>query len=315
MMKAVFGPSRLPLAIALLLLGGCQGVLFASLNMTDPRSGIAQRRGLVFDAAHHLALDAYQPAHAAHAPVVVFFYGGSWVHGERAWYRFVGAALASRGIVAMIPDYRKIPAVRLGGFMRDAAAAVAWAHTHAAEFGGDPQDLFVMGHSAGGHIAALLATDPQWLAADGLQPRDLAGFIGLAGVYTFLPDDAGDADMRAVFGETRASRERAEPVCFVRGAEPPMLLLQGSDDHEVDPVNSRLLADAIDGYHEEADLKLYRGIGHSALLFAMSQPLHGQAPTLDDVLAFIQAHPRAAATPAPGGATPAGSANPSAAAL
>ena len=278
------------LAVAALLLVGCQGVLFAGLNSTNRHSDIEQRRGLVFDAAHRLELDVYRPAHAERAPVVVFFYGGSWVRGERAWYRFVGRALAARGVVAIIPDYRKLPDVDLDGLMTDAALAVSWVHAHAAEFGGDAQDVFVMGHSSGGHIAGLLATDPHWLAADDLAPRDLAGFIGLAGVYTFLPDDVDDDDMLAVFGSDSATQERAAPLHYVQGDEPPMLLLHGTDDHEVDPDNSRALAAAVQGQHEEADLKLYPDVGHSTLLFSMAQPLHSRAPTLEDVLAFIRLH-------------------------
>jgi acetyl esterase/lipase len=289
------------LAVAAFLLAGCQSVLFASLNSTTPRSDVELRRGIVFDPAHRLELDVYRPAHADHAPVVVFFYGGSWVRGERDWYRFVGMALAAHGVVAIIPDYRKVPDVNLDGFMADAALAVAWAHAHVEVFGGDAQDLFVMGHSAGGHIAGLLATDPQWLAADRLRPRDLAGFIGLAGVYTFLPDDADDDDMLALFGSDSSEQQRASPLHHVSGAEPPMLLLHGTDDHEVDPDNSRALAAAIQAAHEEVELKLYPAVGHSTLLFSMAQPLRSRAPTLEDVLAFIRAHPRATddATPGP----------------
>ncbi|MET0226792.1 MAG: alpha/beta hydrolase [Dokdonella sp.] len=291
-----------PLLVAAILLSGCQSVLFASLNSTDPQNGIEHRHGLVFDPQHRLALDVYRPLQASHAPVVVFFYGGSWTHGERAWYRFVGAALATRGVITVIPDYRKVPQVGLDGFMADAALAVDWTLVHAAEFGGDAEDVFVMGHSSGGHIAGLLATDPQWLGADGLRPRDLAGFIGLAGVYTFLPDDADDDDMLAVFGSTAAERQRAAPLHFVQGTEPPMLLLQGTADHEVDPANSRELATAVQAYDGEVELKLYPDIGHSALLFSMSQPLRSHAPTLEDVLAFIRLHPHAAdATPVPAG--------------
>ncbi len=293
---------RLLLLAAAFLLGGCQSVLFAGLNSTSSQGDVEQHRGIVFDAAHRLELDVYRPAHAEHAPVVVFFYGGSWARGERAWYRFVGLALAARGVLVLIPDYRKLPEVDLDGFMTDAALAVAWARAHAAEFGGDPQDVFAMGHSAGGHIAGLLATDPRWLGTDGLAPRDLAGFIGLAGVYTFLPDDADDDDMLAVFGSDGAGQERAAPLHFVHGGEPPMLLLHGVADHEVDPDNSRALAAALQAQHEEADLRLYPDVGHSTVLFSMAQPLRSHAPTLDDVLAFIHAHPHAAdATPAPPG--------------
>ncbi|MDI7066444.1 alpha/beta hydrolase, partial [Klebsiella pneumoniae] len=98
-------------------------------------------------------------------PVVVFFYGGSWQNGARSDYLFVGQALTSRGFVAVLPDYRTYPDTRFPGFMEDAAAAVRWARDHAAEYGGDPSRIFLMGHSAGAHIVALLATDGHYLAA------------------------------------------------------------------------------------------------------------------------------------------------------
>ena len=280
------------LLAGLLLLGGCHAVLFAGLNTTDEHKGIETERHVVFDAVHHLALDVYRPAGVEDAPIVVFFYGGDWTHGKRQWYRFVGTALAARGVIVVIPDYRKYPRVKLAGFMQDAARAVAWTHDHAEQIGGDAGDIFAMGHSSGGQIAALLATDPAWLEADGMQPRDLAGFIGLAGVYDFVPIPAKEKDMLGMFGRTPAQQRRAQPVSFVRGDEPPMLLLQGTVDHEVAPSNSTSLAHAMKAQHEDVSLKLYPGIGHMGLLFSLSRPLREHAPVLDDVLAFIHTHER-----------------------
>jgi acetyl esterase/lipase len=277
---------------AALLLSGCHAFLFAGLNTTDEHKGIDVERHIVFDAQHHLALDVYRPIHAKDAPIVVFFYGGDWMRGKRQWYRFTGAALAARGVIVVIPDYRKYPSVKMDGFMQDAARAVGWAHAHAGQIGGEPQDIFVMGHSAGGQIAALLATDPSWLETQDMQPRDLAGFIGLAGVYDFVPIAAKEKDMIGMFGKTATEQRRAQPVSFVHGAEPPMLLLHGTADHEVDPSNSKSLARAMLAQHEDVTLKLYPGIGHSGLLFSLSRPLREHAPVLDDVLAFIHTHER-----------------------
>ena len=281
------------LLCAAVLLGGCEATLFAGLNSTNQHKGVVEQHGIVFDHDHQLALDIYAPAHAQHAPVVVFFYGGDWARGARAWYRFVGTALAARGVMVAIPDYRKVPEVKLDGFMQDAANAVAWVHAHAGEFGGEPDDLFVMGHSAGGQIAALLATSPSWLGAHDMQPRDLAGFIGLAGCYDFVPIPETDEDMILAFGATPDEQREGEPVSFVHGAEPPMLLLQGSEDHEVEPANAISLHRAMQAQYEDVTLKLYPRLGHESLLLALSRPLRGDAPTLGDVLDFIQAHPAA----------------------
>lgn len=289
--------SRLAMLAYVLLLSGCEASLFAGLNATDRRAGIDTTRDIVFDTTHQLHLDIYRPAGIVHAPIVVFFYGGSWVRGERAWYRFVGTALANEGAIAVIPDYRKYPQVTMKGFMQDAASAVAWVHDHASELGGAADDVFVMGHSAGGQIGALLATDPSWLAPYRLRPADLAGFIGLAGCYDFMPIPAKEKDMLAIFGRDAAEQARAQPVRFVRGMEPPMLLLQGDADHEVDPANAISLAHALQARHEDVTLNLYSGLGHNALVFALSRPWRGGAPTLADVMRFIRSHPAA------GGAT------------
>ena len=283
------------LLVALLMLGGCRATLFAGLNSTDQHRGIKQRRNIVFDAAHDLDLDVYLPEHqppssSGSLPIVVFFYGGDWTHGKRQWYRFVGTSLAAQGVITVIPDYRKYPQVKMEGFMQDGARAVAWAHAHAAELGGDPKSIFVMGHSSGGQIAALLATDPRWLTPFDLRPLDLAGFIGLAGVYDFVPIPAFEKDMLGTFGHQPAEQRLAEPVAFVSGHEPPMLLLQGTADHEVDPSNAVSLDKAMQAEHEDVTLKLYPGVSHSPLLFAMSRPLRGHAPTLADILRFIRSH-------------------------
>ncbi|HWU75543.1 MAG TPA: alpha/beta hydrolase [Rhodanobacter sp.] len=277
---------------AMLLLGGCRTLLFSALNSTDQRKGILVEQHLAFAPAQHLSLDVYRPVHASHAPLVVFFYGGDWTHGKRQWYRFVGTALAARGVIVVIPDYRKYPRAGLDDFMHDAARAVGWAHEHAASLGGNAQDLFVMGHSSGGQIAGLLATDPAWLATDGLSPHDLAGFIGLAGVYDFVPIPRNETGMRHLFGTLPVAQRRADPITFIRGNNPPMLLLQGTADHEVRAAGSMSLARKARAAHDDAELKLYPGVGHMALVLALSRPMHHQAPVLRDVLAFIHAHER-----------------------
>ncbi|WP_158881770.1 alpha/beta hydrolase [Rhodanobacter sp. L36] len=268
------------------LLAGCQATLFSGFNATASKAGVVVQRDIVFDAEHHLALDIYRPANASHAPVVVFFFGGSWKSGKRGWYAWVGETLAQRGMVVVIPDYRLWPAVKLDGFMQDGARAVAWVHAHAGDYGGDTDALFVMGHSAGAHIGALLATDAHWLAAVGMRPRQLAGFIGLAGPYDFLP--LKDADYIDMFGSTHDAQLRSQPVHFVDGDEPPMLLMQGTTDKIVWPRNAESLAREMHQHHEPVELKLYPDIGHLAILFSISRPFRGKSPALEDTVQFIQ---------------------------
>ncbi|HVI55042.1 MAG TPA: alpha/beta hydrolase [Luteibacter sp.] len=284
---------RIALLSLLLLLGGCRAAFFGTMNLRQPSAHVLAHRNLDYDVPHALALDVYSPLHADHAPVVVYFYGGSWMTGKRQWFRWMGEALATQGVVAIVADVRLWPRTRLDGFLHDGAEAVRWAHDHASEFGGDPTHLFVMGHSSGGQIAAMLAMDKEWLAAVGMTPRELAGFIGVAGTYDFIPFD--EPEFYDMFGRTPDVQARSQPINFVDGDEPPALLLQGEKDTVVYPSEALSLEGRYAAYGEPVELKLYPQLGHEKLLLAFG-PLKNRAPVLADTMAFIH---RYSAAPSP----------------
>jgi len=275
-------------ALACLCASGCSGIGFKVANLgVDPRA-IAS---VAYDADHALALDVHRPRNAGgRAPVVVFFYGGSWRNGRREDYRFVGRTLARAGYVAVVPDYRKAPQVAFPAFMDDAARAVAWTRLHAAEYGGDPSRLYLMGHSSGAHMAALLGTDGRFLRAVGMQPRELAGVIGLSGPYDFLPIE--DPAIRQVFGP-EPEWPLSQPVGFVDGDEPPFLLLQGTADTLVRPRNAPSLAAKLRAAGEPVELRMLDGAGHAGVLVAL---LRESSPVRREVTAFIDA-PKPAGPP------------------
>jgi acetyl esterase/lipase len=232
-------------------------------------------------------LDVYTPDGAKDAPVVVFFYGGSWQEGDKAMYRFVGAALAARGIVTIIPDYRVYPEVRFPVFLQDCARAVAWAKANAQNFGGDPDRLVLMGHSAGAYNAAMLALNPAYLGAVGLNSKqDISGFIGLAGPYDFLPIQ--DPTIKIIFGppETLA---RTQPINFVTPGAPPVYLAAGLRDTTVDPANSMRLAAKLRAAGDTVQERYYPKLNHAKIIGAVSPLLGFLAPVLPDCLAFIHA--------------------------
>lgn len=283
-------PRHLLLALSSLLVSACSSVFFGGLNAGSARQGLSEQRGIVFDAAHGLKLDVYRPIAAQDAPVVVFFHGGTWKNGNRQQYRWAGEALARHGVVAIVPDYRKYPQVTLDGFMRDAAAAVAWSRAHAAEHGGDPRRLVLMGHSAGAHMAALLASDGGWLQTQGMAPRQLCGVVGLAGAYDFLP--LTDPDLIGMFGRDPAQQRRSQPIAFVDGDEPPMLLLHGSADTVVLPQESLALQAALQRAGVPAQAKLYPDVGHLRLALALRKD-DPALPVMADSIAFVrQCRPR-----------------------
>lgn len=234
-------------------------------------------------------LDIYTPATSARTahranvqgrPVIIFFYGGSWNSGTRHGYDFVGRALASQGFIVVIPDYRLVPQVRFPGFVEDGAAAVRWVRANIGEYGGDPQRIVLAGHSAGAHIAAMLAFDEQWLRED---QANIAGFMGLAGPYDFYPFTSEAA--HAAFDAWPDPTE-TQPVTFVAEGAPPALLLTGEEDSTVRPRNSEALAARLREAGSPVQVERYRDVAHIDILLALSRPFRDRAPVLQDMVRF-----------------------------
>ena len=267
------------------LLTACSGADL--LNATVATDTYRRTEGVAYGSDPRQMLDVYQPdAATRNAPMVVFFYGGSWSSGERADYRFVGEALASKGIVAVVADYRLSPAFRYPAFVQDSASAVRWAFDHAAEFGADTKRIFVMGHSAGAYNAAMVALDSRWLAAVGLSPSRLAGWIGLAGPYDFLP--IGDAKTKVAFNWPNTSPD-TQPMPHTSRASPPALLLAPVNDSLVDPQrNTVAMAQRLKASGVRVESALFDGVSHVSLLATMAQVLRGRAPVLERVSGFVQ---------------------------
>jgi acetyl esterase/lipase len=245
--------------------------------------------GIAYGSDARQQLDIYAPVgrtETAH-PVLIFFHGGSWRDGERAGYGFLGRAFASRGFVTVIADYRKSPKVRFPAFVQDTAAAIAWVNANIAKHDGDPKRIFIMGHSAGAHIAMMAALDPQWLAAKGLQTDVIEGVIGLAGPYDFLPLTSESSQI--ALGQWPDLTE-TQPITYARADAPPLLLLTGDKDTVVKPRNSQALSDKIQALGGQQQLKIYPDVGHADIIMAVARPFRDKAPVVADVVNFINAH-------------------------
>jgi acetyl esterase/lipase len=266
-----------------LLLAGCSPLgVFNSAVAKDKGSALLAR-DMAFAGGARGKLDIYGPTVAAPAdglPVIVWIYGGSWNSGSKDGYGFVGRALAAKGFVVAVPDYRLVPEVRFPGFLEDNAAAVRWVRANIARYGGDPDRIVLAGHSAGAYNAAMLSLDERWLGADRAAVKGLAG---LAGPYDFLPLDLDLT--RAAFGG-EADLAATQPVNFAGAGDPPALLLAGTKDGLVRPDNSTRLAGLLAEAGVRAEAKLYPGVGHIGIMTAFARPLRGKAPVLDDVAAF-----------------------------
>lgn len=249
--------------------------------------GESIRSDVAYGAHPRQRLDVYLPEpETASGMMIVFFHGGSWGSGSRGLYAFVGEALASRGHVAVLPDYRLYPEVRYPDFLEDSAAATQWAVRHAAELGVAANRLILAGHSAGAYNAAMLAYDNRWLPAVGVdRGKHIAGFAGLAGPYEFLP--IINPDVQPVFHHPNVP-PGTQPIDHADASAPPTWLGVAPGDKLVNPErNSGQLAQRLQSAGVSADLRTYEGTSHMTLVGTMSGPLRWWAPVLDDLDGFV----------------------------
>lgn len=266
------------------LVAACSPLTTFDRLVPKDRGGELVASDLAYGPAARQRLDVYAPRGPCGAPrpVVVFFYGGSWNSGTRRGYAFVGRALAARGFVTVVPDYRLVPEVRYPAFVEDGAAAVWWATEHAGTYCGDGRSIVLMGHSAGAYIAAMLAVDSRWL---GDTRSAVKGLIGLAGPYDFAPFDVEAS--RAAFGDVTNPAD-TQPVTFAGAGDPTAMLLHGSADTVVLPRNSEALAGRLRAGGVTVDTRAYPKLGHVGIVLALARPFRGRAPVLEDISTFVR---------------------------
>jgi acetyl esterase/lipase len=290
--------------------------------------GVAYRDDPEADAVRH-RLDLYLPRDRRDFPVVVLVHGGAWMmHDNRLYglYGSVGEFLASRGIAAVMPNYRLSPGVKHPAHIQDVARAVAWTRAHIAAYGGRPDQLFLAGHSAGGHLVALLATDERYLKAEGLCAADVRGVIAVSGVYVIPPGkldltlgggsgrafhldelaplrgegESGPSHRSglpglplslnvfgAAFGDDPAVRADASPLYHVRPGLPSFLLL--SAENEL-PTLAGMAADfyqALVAQGCDARLLRIEGRNHNSIMF---RAIDAHDPVARTIVDFVQHH-------------------------
>jgi acetyl esterase/lipase len=271
--------------LVLATLGGCTSLAFTAANVPAAFSDVERIAGVAYGQDPRQRLDVYRPPRGAGnaRPVIVFFYGGAWDSGARGPYRFVGTALAELGFVTVVADYRLYPQVRFPEFIDDGARAVAWVAQHAAEFGADGQRIVLAGHSAGAHMAAMLALANEPLPRAGVVRERIVGLIGLSGPYDLKPDTA---ELNTIFARPYGPADW-QVVARVASPVPPALLLHGADDKRVWPGASELLATRLREAGGRGTLRQYPRGDHSCPLAAFSLPARRRAPALDDIRAFL----------------------------
>jgi len=230
-------------------------------------------------------LDVYGPQNpTGKAPVVFFIYGGGWNRGERTDYVFVGRALAARGFVVVIADYRLVPEVRYPEFLEDNAQALRWTQDNIANYGGDPQRLFLAGHSAGAYNAVMLALDPSFLQEYGVT-MPIRAVASLAGPFDFYPFEYGE--VTEAFGSA-PNPEGTQPINLVTSDAPPMFLATGMNDPIVRSINTEKLAKKLGDKGVWVTTKYYDGIGHMEAVTSLGSLMRWRAPILEDMVFFFE---------------------------
>lgn len=289
-LKRIIWPVAALLVAGLALATCSPPALLDGLNSLTPGDGGVQRvaEGVRYGDKPRQALDVWagDPRETG-KPVLIFFYGGGWAKGARQDYGFAAKAYAARGFVVVVPDYRLVPSVRFPAFVEDSAEAVRWTRDNIARFGGDPRRITLAGHSAGAYNAVMLALDPRYLRAVGVDPGIIRAAAGLAGPYDFYPFDKP----RSIAAMGQAPDPAAtQPINFARADAPPLWLATGTEDTVVRPRNARNLAAKLKQLGAPVVLREYPGLNHEDLAMALSKPFRSKGPVLAESADFLMAN-------------------------
>lgn len=241
--------------------------------------------GILYGSQPAQRLDVIAPNSPGPHPVLVFIHGGGWHSGRPEDYHFIGRIFARAGYVVVLAGYRLVPDGIYPHMLQDGAAAVAWTANNIARFGGDPDRVMLMGHSAGAHTVVMLGLERQWLGREGLPDGFIKGVVGLSGPYDFYPFTSDSA--RNAFGHV-TDPAQTQPINFARGDAPPMLLLTGDADATVKPRNSQVLARAIMAKGGDSELVILPGVDHAGPVLKLAQPFARDNSVSAPVLAFLR---------------------------
>lgn len=273
----------------LLMLQGCSRM--ALLNAPIPTHDLQIHRGISFDPNPRLALNVYEPKSPGPHPVVVFFYGGKWEFGERGQYLFLAQSLAAKGYLTVIPDYRLYPEVKYPDFLHDTARAVQWTTNNIEKYGGNPDQLFLMGHSAGAYNVSMVSLNPRYLSKLGVNRDRIKGTIGLAGPYDFK-NLKEDTVVKSIFGTVNPI-EKTYVTRYAKNVQNPFLLMVGKKDETVGQSRTKRFARALRQHGGDVTTHYYSEANHVGMILPFAYPMDTypfgwNEPLTEDVDRFIQ---------------------------
>lgn len=271
------------------LLAGCTNTGLALLNTQAKfSSDHSVTSNISYGEQLWQKLDLHIPSkkNKTELPVLIFFYGGSWDSGNKEQYFFAARAFTKLGYLVVIPDYVKYPQGKFPTFIEDGATALAWVKQNIGNYGGNTKKLFVVGHSAGAHLGALLVADQSYLQAVDLSPDVVTAFAGLAGPYNFTPEARR---IVRVF-QPSSNYPKMKVMNHVDGNEPPMFLAHGSSDSTVGVANKDTTIEAIQkvgGKYKDIN---YQGVSHVGILLSLHSLFDGKATPAKDIDDFFRSY-------------------------
>ncbi len=251
----------------LFLLNGCA---FQRITRTKNLAYIAPETPGSDSLRHRL--DIYAPAgRKKPRQVLVFIHGGNWVSGDKDLYKFLGARLARKGVVAAVINYRLAAGLTYREMAADAASAVTWVSKHIADYGGDPGAIFVAGHSAGGHLGALIATDQQYF--DSLRVENpIRGVVlidaGGLDMYSYLMEHQAGEGKRylSTFTDRPEEWKAASPLYHLSTNAPPLLIYRGGKTYPSIIKSHQNFLQALKVYVPQPFYKVQKKLGHIAMI-------------------------------------------------
>jgi acetyl esterase/lipase len=259
-------------------------------DLLSPYDGYELTSGISYGSKTRQKLDIYKPiTKDAKETILIFIYGGSWRSGSRSDYRFIAQSFASEGYTIIVPDYRLYPEVKFPAFVKDICKAILWVHQKYKKKNGKPK-IILVGHSAGAHIAALLALDDRYLREEGASSaKIIKGWVALAGPHAFNPLQTKSTS--PIFEDFKNKIKQTQPKNFARLNAPPGLLLHGNKDTVVYEKNSIIMADAIKEKKGEVTFKSLDGVGHIGILLSMTESSFFHTSAKQEIVNFIETLP------------------------
>jgi len=276
------------LAIPLILLATALSLSAKDAELFKPTS----TRDIAYSDSEHPRhkLDVYAPIDApGKRAVVVFVHGGGWQMGDKKQHYFVGHTFAKLGYVCVLPNYRLYPEVTFPSFVEDAAEAVKWVRENISDHGGDPDQIFLMGHSAGGHLVSMISAHEKYLGFEkGTRPEWLRGVMPIAGVYAWKPASA--PRYARPFGKAGNDTNVCMAIGGTNGDEPPFLLIHGMKDKVVPVPESTRYELALKAQKIEVETAFYKDLDHMTIIAQLGSNRSKKLDVLERITAFIEKH-------------------------